>query len=244
MENKANQSKDFVLSVSLISHADWNIFFYEEFGALLTNQNSSLLLPDVWNELSPYLTGKTKNDFRIQLTIRSVPFLVGFFFHDKEIRFYSPKLSQELFLLQQREILNVDSEAIRKLRTHTEKAVSLDVRLFPSTIETLISKNSLPDLINNEIFSGVESRSNQIIKELLIKLNQYRPSLFEIVSDYGLGLTAQYALLRIHLLKFLAILPSLDHDHKGTEVKRILLEALVRFLKDNKKAKKLKKKEK
>lgn len=242
MENKANQSKDFVLSLNSISHADWKIFFYEEFGNLLINQKNSLLSPDVWNELSPYLSGKTKNDFRIQLTIKSVPFLVGFFFQDKEIRFYSPKLSQELFLLQQREILNVDSDAIKKLRSHTEKAVSLDVRRFPSTIEMLISKNSLPDLLNDEKFSAVETKSNQIIKELLFKINQYRPSYFEIVSDYGLGLTAQYALLRIHLLKFLAILPSLDHDQKGTEVKRILLEALVRFLKDNKKANKLKKK--
>ncbi|MDC1175210.1 bifunctional proline dehydrogenase/L-glutamate gamma-semialdehyde dehydrogenase, partial [Bacteriovoracaceae bacterium] len=45
-----------------------------------------------------------------------------------------------------------------------------------------------------------------------------------------------------HLLKFLAILPSLDHDTKGVEVKRILIEALRRMLSDSRKAKALKKK--
>ena len=41
------------------------------------------------------------------------------------------------------------------------------------------------------------------------------------------GLTAEYALIRIHLLKFVAILPSLDHDKKGAEVKRMLLGDLT-----------------
>ena len=83
---------------------------------------------------------------------------------------------------------------------------------------------------------------NEIIKKLLIQINNYQPSWFEDLTDFGLGLTAQYALLRIHLLKFLAILPSLDHDTKGKEVKRILLESLERFLRDNRIARRTKKK--
>src|SRR5690606_4784970 len=68
------------------------------------------------------------------------------------------------------------------------------------------------------------------------------PSLFERVSDFGLTLTAKYALIRIHLLKFLAILPSLDHDQDGHEVKRILIESLRRLREDSKEAKRTKKK--
>ena len=69
--------------------------------------------------------------------------------------------------------------------------------------------------------------------------SEYSPSLFEKLSDFALTLTANYSLIRIHLLKFIAILPSLDHDHEGTEVKRMLLESLRRLIIDSKKARKL-----
>ncbi len=231
--------EDFLLTLQSTTHADWKIYFYKEFASLLID-NQKNLNSDAWEILAPYL--KQNTDFRIQLTIRATPFLVGFFFKTKEIRFFTPKLSQELFLLQQSEILDLNLDLVKELRKHTELAASLQVKNFPSTIETLIATEGLPDLLNDKRFEKVEERSAEIVKKLLGKLNEYRPSLFEDVSDFGLGLTAQYALLRIHLLKFLAILPSLDHDKKGVEVKRILLEALSRFLKDNSKARRLKKK--
>ncbi|MGZ3789747.1 MAG: bifunctional proline dehydrogenase/L-glutamate gamma-semialdehyde dehydrogenase [Bacteriovorax sp.] len=232
--------EEFLLTLQSINQGDWKIFYYKEFSSLFMSDNKELNA-DVWSALAPYLNQKSA-DFRIQLTIRSVPFLVGFFFKAKEIRFFTPKLSQELFLLQQNEILDLNLEIVRELRKHTEAAASLQVKNFPSVIESLISTQGLPDLFNDKRFVKVEERSQEIIKKLLGRLNEYRPSIFEDVSDFGLGLTAQYALLRIHLLKFLAILPSLDHDKKGVEVKRILIEALSRFLKDNGKAKRLKKK--
>lgn len=231
--------EEFLLTLESVSHNNWKIYFYKEFANLLIGSEETLN-NDVWEILAPYLNLKT--DFRIQLTIRSTPFLISFFFKTSEIRFYTPKLSQELFLLQQSEILDLNLDIVKDLRKHTELAASLQVKNFPSTIESLIATDGLPDLFNDKRFVKVDERANEIIKTLLGKLNEYRPSLFEDVSDFGLGLTAQYALLRIHLLKFLAILPSLDHDKKGVEVKRILLEALSRFLKDNSKARRLKKK--
>lgn len=231
--------EDFLLTLENVSQNEWKIYFYKEFKCLLVNSEQTLNV-DVWTQLSPYLNLKT--DFRLQMTIRATPLLVAFFFKTKEIRFYTPKLSQELFLLQQSEILDLNLDIIKDLRKHTELAASLQVKNFPSSIESLIATDNLPDLFNDTRFVKVEARANEIIKTLLKRLNDYRPSLFEDVSDFGLGLTAQYALLRIHLLKFLAILPSLDHDKKGVEVKRILIEALSRFLKDNSKARRLKKK--
>ena len=71
------------------------------------------------------------------------------------------------------------------------------------------------------------------VEQLLFHLNQYAPSFFERLTDYALGLTAQYLLLRVHLLKFLAILPGLDHDKGGKEVKRMLLESLRRLIDDS-----------
>lgn len=232
--------EEFLLTLQSITHLDWKIFYYSDFSSILVDQNKNLNI-DVWDILSPYLK-VSSSGFRVQVTIRSIPFLVGFFFKTKEIRFYTPKLSQELFLLQQSEILDLNLDIIKDLRKHTEFAASFQVKNFPSVIETLMASEDLPDLLNDSRFVKVEERSQEIIKRLLMRLNEYRPSLFEDVSDFGLGLTAQYALLRIHLLKFLAILPSLDHDKSGTEVKRILLEALSRFFRDNGKARRLKKK--
>lgn len=231
--------EEFLLRLESVAESDWKIYFYKEFENIVLGADETINR-DVWDVLSPYLGLDV--DFRIQLTMRATPFLVGFFFKTKEIRLYTPKLSQELFLLQQSEILDLNLDMIKELRKHTELAASLQVKNFPSVIESLIATQGLPDLFNDKRFLKVEERANEIIKTLLKRLNEYRPSLFEDVSDFGLGLTAQYALLRIHLLKFLAILPSLDHDKKGAEVKRILLEALSRFLKDNSKARRLKKK--
>ena len=233
--------ENFLLSLQSTSYEGWNVFYYNEFTSLIIDSSTKLLNHDVGEILFPFLSD-FHSDFRIQLSIRATPFLVGFFYSRKEIRFYTPKLSQELFLLQQSEILDLNLDIVKELRKHTELAASLQVKNFPTTIQALQVTDGLPDLVNDSKYKNIEEKSQEIIKKLLFKISDYRPSLFEDVTDFGLGLTAQYALLRIHLLKFLAILPSLDHDKKGHEVKRILIEALTRFLKDNKKAKRMKKK--
>ena len=64
------------------------------------------------------------------------------------------------------------------------------------------------------------------------KLNRYIPSLFEIISNYQLGLIAKYDSLRIHLLKFLSLLPSLDFDKSGEIVIDNLLESLDSCIKE------------
>jgi RHH-type proline utilization regulon transcriptional repressor/proline dehydrogenase/delta 1-pyrroline-5-carboxylate dehydrogenase len=231
---------EFLFTLQSLDHKGQKIYFYKEFSSLLLDDQGSLK-QSVWSILSPFLNHSSA-DFRVELNICSIPFLVGFFFKTNEIRFFTPKLSQELFLLQQNEILDLNHDIVKNLRRHTELAASLQVKNFPSVIESLTQTLGLPDLFNDHRFIKIEERSQEIIKRLLIKLNEYQPTLFEDITDFGLGLTAQYALLRIHLLKFLAILPSLHHDKYGVEVKRILIESLSRFLKDNKRSRHMKKK--
>jgi RHH-type proline utilization regulon transcriptional repressor/proline dehydrogenase/delta 1-pyrroline-5-carboxylate dehydrogenase len=231
--------ENFLMNIKKIQINDWSFYFYQEFLEIFVSAEDNMH-PDILAEISPYMQNLTQN-FRTQLVFRSVPFLVGFYFDRKEVRFYTPKLSQELFVLQQSDILDLNIPQVKEMRMHAELAASLQVKNFPTMIESLIKVEGLPDLLNDPKYKVIEEKSGEIVKKLLKFLNEYRPTLFEDVSDFGLGLTAQYALLRIHLLKFLAILPSLDHDKKGTEVKRILIEALSRFLKDNKKARKSKK---
>jgi RHH-type proline utilization regulon transcriptional repressor/proline dehydrogenase/delta 1-pyrroline-5-carboxylate dehydrogenase len=220
--------------------SDWKVVFNSDY-------NSSLLDGEevekgVIEELSKNINLSLGN-FRKQMTLRSAPYLVGYFFDEKVIRLYSPRLNYELFVISEVEKLKVLSEDNKtnflKLKTHTELVAELSSRTFPSVYQVLTKTTDLADLIDDSFYANLEKDSQIKVKRLTKYLNGYRPSLFEKVSDWGLGLTAQFALLRIHILKFLAILPSLDHDTDGHEVKRILLEALRRLLSDSAKSRRL-----
>jgi len=55
------------------------------------------------------------------------------------------------------------------------------------------------------------------------------PSARERLSQWGLVLATDVALLRVHLLRFVSALPALDHDVDGSEVARLLRETLRRM---------------
>ena len=116
-----------------------------------------------------------------------------------------------------------------KLKEHIEKISTLSYTHFPSEIEWVSVNQDLPRYWKKEDWKKVDEETQIILKKLVKKVGEYNSSMFEKVSDYGLTLTAQYDLIRVHLLKFLALLPSLDHDKSGSEVKRNLLESLRRL---------------
>lgn len=243
--NSSSDSKDHLsyLQIPTILSSEFegfNWFFYEEYKDLLTSNgqiDESILL-----NIKPFLKEELQS-FRIQLVLKSVPFLVGIFKEEKEIRFYSQNLSYELFLCHYLEEGTdlIGPEVSVPFKRHTEKVALLSPQEFPSVIEVVTSKNGLTDFLKKGD-SKINKKTEKIIKELLIHVNKYCPSLFERFTDFCLSLTAEYALLRIHLLKFLAILPSLDHDKKGSEVKRMLLESFRRLHEDSNKAQNLKSK--
>ena len=157
---------------------------------------------------------------------------MGIFYIDKEFRFYTPRLSQELFLLNNLE--NSSDKDFLEFREHTKKVATLSPKEFPSQIEINTKKYGLENLGNEEKYASINKETNQLVEKLLVKMNDYSPSLLEKFSDIALSLAAHYSLIRIHLLKFLAILPSLDYDLSGKELKRILLETFKRLQHDNK----------
>jgi len=222
----------------LSSEDVWTVFYPSEFEHLLCRTNEKLetrLQLDCETYFQEMSAIKHNYDFRFQESIHSTPFLIGVFLKEKVIRLMSPKMSAELFLLSHAEIVSMNHPDILELRVHAEKMASLSYKNFPSIIQVVSQRYQLVDY-SEASFQKTKELEKELTKKLLGHINAYMPSMFEGLSDFLLGLTAQYALLRIHLLKFLAILPSLDHDQSGKEVKRILLEALRRFIKDNKKA--------
>ena len=207
----------------------WSVCFYEHYRSLfLTDEELDY---EAKRQLSVYLE-ESFGDFRMQLSIKTIPFMVGIFNTKKQIAFYSPRLMQELFLLGFLPI-----EDTKKLRQYVHQSIDLPIDGFPS-IHRLVAKQYHLPKITEDGEHPVDTRTLETI--LIQKLNQYRPALFEYCTNHGLKLTASLAILRIHLLKFIAVLSSLDFDKKGREVKRMLLESLRRPLADSQKAAKAK----
>lgn len=235
--------------------------------ALGANQDWTLISLDVFHPLCLDEQGQGKQDFtkllerfsvaprdwspfRLQVRLEGVAVMMAVYPADKLIRVATPRLNNELFILHLEDYLKGegvagDIEIDQPVRDHIEAIATLDPREFPSQYQWTTLDAGLIDILDSpypEHQNGVDKLFQSQIDRIMVFLHEYRPVFFEKISDIGLSLVAQFALLRIHLLKFLAILPSLDHDKKGVEVKRILLESLRRLLEDSRLAKRLSKK--
>ncbi len=175
---------------------------------------------------------RAAHGFRRDVGLQGFPVLVGVFPGEKRLLVGSRRLSRELTLLDG---LEAAGESDPALREHVEAMGRLDPRHFPSEWQWVTWKERLADWTREDQWADVEELAREKLRHLVKHVQQYQPSLFERVSDWGLGLTAQFALIRIHLLKFLALLPSLDHDKNGHEVKRNLIESLRRLQDDHEK---------
>lgn len=214
----------------------WQVSYYEEFDAVLFPEGK--LHEDIEGLIQFVAKTSSGGGFRREVVIGAFPFLCAVRPEEKSLYIGTRRLSRELALLKLHEVnpvlIDQDVEKIFfKLKDHIEKISTLAPASFPSEIEWVSVKYDLPKFLERDQWADVDENAKDILKELVKKVGDYRSSLFEKVSDYGLTLTAQYDLIRVHLLKFLALLPSLDHDKNGQEVKRNLLESLRRLKEDS-----------
>ncbi len=215
---------------------DWSISYYFEFESLLFNSEGPHHKICDLTEFTD--VQKLAKGFRREIVIEGFPFLCAIRPEERAIYLGTRRLSRELALLKLHDIAPVlNHPEIEKsyflLKEHIEKISTLSFADFPSEIEWVSFRQNLPSFLNKESWKQVDDESKIILKQLVKKVGEYRSSFFEKISDYGLTLTAQYDLIRVHLLKFLALLPSLDHDESGAEVKRNLLESLRRIKSDS-----------
>ena len=169
---------------------------------------------------------KSNHPFKWVIEVKSLQFIVGVFPDEKLIRVGSKQLNYEL------NMLSFESDYDEETVSHIAKIAELPLDESPMVIEYISATRGLP-LFDEPEFQKVHEREKELAKDLVSKLRTYKQSLFEKFSDFGLDLTANYMLIRIHLLKFLAILPNLDHDKTGDEVKRIFIETLRRLIHDS-----------
>jgi RHH-type proline utilization regulon transcriptional repressor/proline dehydrogenase/delta 1-pyrroline-5-carboxylate dehydrogenase len=181
-------------------------------------------------------TNNKVDGFRWLVEIRSIQFLIGIFPEIKTIRLCSKNMAKEITLLN-----NMDRShpSYKSLEDHCISISGLKIESSPSIIEFNSSKFKLPLFIEGE-FNIVHEKTQTKMRGLVEDIKKYKQSPLEMITDYGLNLTANFMLIRIHVLKYLAILPNLSHDQEGTEVKRLLIETLRRLVLDSKKAKRKK----
>jgi RHH-type transcriptional regulator, proline utilization regulon repressor / proline dehydrogenase / delta 1-pyrroline-5-carboxylate dehydrogenase len=216
---------------------EWNIIGENNLINFLSNEDQV----DVsFNQAFSELILVTNNQSsRRMIDLNTVTLTGAIFPEKKEIRLYTLHLGNELFFIQEMARVShplIDHEDYKKYLSHVELAAGMDINRFPSVMEEVIKKYEMADLDELDNDSSFKSALNITTSKLLETIGEYNPKAFERVSDYALGLTAKYALIRIHLLKFVAILPSLYHDKKGKEIKRMLLETLRRLSDDSVKA--------
>lgn len=210
----------------LVDKIDWNIHYYK-------GHEEQLFSPELNSKVIKIFQyiHNTNYDlpFRLNLEFGTIQFLCGFVPKSNDLYITSKQLSHELTLTNNTHAI----ENLKQIHTHAQKIATIPLNNTPPIIEFITFDNQLADF-NDSIYLDVHKKTEEIAKELVLKVATYKQTWFEKVSDFGLDLTANYMLVRIHLLKFLAILPSLDHDHSGLEVKKSIVEALRRLIKDSK----------
>ncbi len=236
-----------IMSKEIVFGADkWSVSFYIEYKPAFLDEQGAWK-PGFEDKFIKFINPDFKNNFRVALTFETFPFLAGFFLNEKKILICSTRTSRELFLISSLRRHNTEplgnnppkysEQELSALKSHVYKVVALASKTFPSNIEIITAQYNLPDLLNGDEFAKAKNAYNRITARLLSELNAYHSSIFEKLTDFGLNLAAGYALLRVHLLKFLAILPSLDYDKEGGDVKRIFLEMIRRVCFDSNVAK-------
>lgn len=124
---------------------------------------------------------------------------------------------------------------------HAATWQAVDVDSAPTDIEAAIARCGLDDLIApgpqlGSTLSRIETRAGALAQELLPVLGSHRAPMLERISQWGLGLQADYPLLRVHALRLIAALPALDHDRAGKLVAAQVSEMVHRTLDDDTRA--------
>lgn len=213
---------------SLELDKNWSVKFYDHWQSFFNQDNE---FETKLNQIVGFVHAKgLDQNFRYSLEIKASQFLIGVFPESKRILICSKFMNIELSLSKL--LVKDESQESKDLLNHMGLVASIPVENSPSVIDFITYNNGLADFSTTH-YEDVNRQSVELAHQLTDKVSEYKSSLFERLSDFGLDLTANFMLIRIHLLKFLAVLPSLDHDKSGSEVKKLFLETLRRLINDS-----------
>lgn len=210
--------------------AAWQLIFPQPSESLLLDTSSpegAVIKASVFNQLAPTLKAEDWADHRQAVTLEGCPFLMGVFYETRTIRLYTPQLRDELFYLDVLTQENLSADP--NFWQHVQEVVRISQEAAPSIYEQICQAVEEPPRLDPGL-DAIEKRTQEIVGELLPRIKRYKPTLFEDLNNWALGLAADYPVLRVYLLKFIALLPWLEHDTTGDLIKPRLQEAFRRTL--------------
>jgi len=220
----------FSVSVNVADKA-WRIVVPESLREAVVDHDGALLAT-VADALERELTVIGRGPYRTGIDAASVLFGLVVDPNQGLLRLGSPTFASERFLAA---ITGVPAD----FAAFGQAWVAADPHAAPFDIDQVAGLAVTSGLIDNGVLrhlDAIETRTRQLAIEVAAKMSDYRAPILESLSQVGLGLQADYAVLRVHALRFVALLPSLDHDHEGIEVQRLLAEMLRRVADDSDRA--------
>ena len=151
---------------------------------------------------------------------------------ERRIALGSPRFATEQTLVWALRHQPQDTTPLQELLDAWHNA---DGNAAPRVVDTVAAATGLDALLTRHAAQGpaLVHRLDARARSVHAHTQAYRPGLLERLSQDGLEACAQSAVLRIHLLRFVAALPSLDHDASGQEVARLLRETLGNMADDS-----------
>ncbi len=175
---------------------------------------------------SKFLHSSSKNSLVWFEEISNSEFNFALNMNEKKSYICSLRLSQELLLSENRE----DGE----LTSFVKEVKNIFQESNFSWIEYITWKHDLKE-IEDFYPKGFLDHEKDMKNKLIHYMDSYHAPILEKLSNFSLDLSSKYELIRIHVLKFLAVVPCLDHDKSHREVKYALLEMIDNLLDDQNK---------
>jgi RHH-type proline utilization regulon transcriptional repressor/proline dehydrogenase/delta 1-pyrroline-5-carboxylate dehydrogenase len=199
----------------------WSVRFLAEYQAVLGESGLTAL---VLEQLEAQLAKPGRGRWRTWIDVAGWLGSVAVDEDRGEIVIGSPRFSSEQALAEWTKVPEV-AELVDAWRL-------AEVGNGPLAVETAIARHGLVDVVGepNSWLAGVNVATAELARRLQPGLRAHRETWIEQASQWGLGWMTRSALLRVHILRFVAALPALDHDHEGEVVVRLLREAMRRLL--------------
>ncbi|MBR56575.1 MAG: hypothetical protein CMH54_00805 [Myxococcales bacterium] len=219
-----------------VALADFQLVFSEDLSDHVYGPNDSLrpaLQSAIEDALLPLGTGLYRRNVDVDGAILSLVIDVS----GRELALGSLDFFSERVLAYALDSTGTSSDLADAFTDHIQRFLDSSCAEGPSEIERVTARHGLVDLIadhsegaTDESLASVEATAGRHGRSLLGRIESYSPRFMERLTQLGFDLAADYPAFRIHMLRFVAMLPSLDFDEEGVEVKRLLMETVRRTL--------------
>ena len=216
--------------VQLLGGEPWTLTWSADLDIAL--RTLEILRPAVVAQLETALTVLPDARWRTTIDVAGTLFAVAVHAPDRRIALGSPRFATEQAVAW---ALRGHAVDVAQLQGVLDDWHSASADAAPRVVDTVAAATGLDALLQRHapewptLLQHVEHRARSVHAHT----QAYRPGLLERASQDGLEACAQSAVLRIHLLRFVAALPSLDHDTAGRDVARLLRETLGNMADDS-----------